>query len=202
MYENQGRNYLMLRDIVIDSRSCRSFDESVKLGENDLRDLIDTARLCPSAVNRQPLKYRLVFEHDEVEDVVANTSWAGLLRDRKFPPEGHHPSAFIVICCDTKICENPDSCKVDVGIAAQTIMLLAAEQGLGGCMIGAFNPTTIAEKLRLPKKCHPVLILALGAPDEMILICNMKEDGNTDYFRDTANIHFVPKRSLDDVIIE
>ena len=52
----------MIRDIVIESRSYRSFDESQKLGEEDLRTLIDTARLCPSAVNRQPLKYRLVFE--------------------------------------------------------------------------------------------------------------------------------------------
>ena len=56
----------MIRDIVIESRSYRSFDESQKLGEEDLRTLIDTARLCPSAVNRQPLKYRLVFEKDEV----------------------------------------------------------------------------------------------------------------------------------------
>lgn len=192
----------MIRDIVIDSRSYRSFNESLKIRKEDLRDLIDTARLCPSGVNRQPLKYRLVTEHDEVETVVENTAWAGLLKDRTFPPEGHHPSAFIVMCCDTKICENPDSCKVDVGIAAQTIMLQAAEAGYGGCMIGAFNPTTIAEKLRLPKKCHPVLILALGVPDETVFICNVDETGNTNYFRDKADLHFVPKRSLNDIIVE
>lgn len=192
----------MIRDIVIESRSYRSFDETKKLGEEDLRTLLDTARLCPSAVNRQPLKYRLVCEKDEVETVVENTAWAGALKDRTFPPEGHHPSAFIVMCCDTKICADPNSCGVDVGIAAQTIMLQAAEAGFGGCMIGAFDRTTIAEKLRLPKKLVPVLILALGVPDETVLICNVNADGDTIYFRDKADLHFVPKRSLDDIIIE
>ncbi len=192
----------MIRDIVIDSRSYRSFDESHKIGEEDLRTFIDTARLCPSGVNRQPLKYRLVCEKDEVETVVANTAWAGLLKDRTFPPEGHHPTAFIVMCCDTKICEDPKHCQIDVGIAAQTIMLQVAEAGLGGCMIGAFNPDTIAEKLRLPRKLVPVLLLAIGVPDETVFICNLGEDGNTNYFRDKANLHFVPKRSLDDIIVE
>lgn len=192
----------MIRDIVIESRSYRSFNESQKIGEEDLRTLIDTARLCPSAVNRQPLKYRLVFEKDEVETVVENTAWAGALKDMTFPPEGHHPSAFIVMCCDTKICEDPNGCKVDVGIAAQTIMLQAAEAGFGGCMIGAFNPTIIGDKLRLPKKLVPVLILALGVPDETVFICNVDASGNTMYFRDKANIHFVPKRALDEIIVE
>lgn len=192
----------MIRDIVIESRSYRSFDESRKIGAEDLRTLIDTARLCPSAVNRQPLKYRLVTDNDEVETVVENTAWAGMLKDRTFPPEGHHPTAFIVMCCDTTICADPNGCKVDVGIAAQTIMLQAAEAGFGGCMIGAFNPEVIAEKLRLSKKLVPVLILAFGIPDETVFICNVDSTGSTAYFRDKADLHFVPKRALDDIIVE
>ncbi len=69
-------------------------------------------------------------------------------------------------------------------------------------MIGAFNPDTIAEKLRLSKKNVPVLLIALGVPDETVLICNTDASGNTTYFRDKANVHFVPKRALEDVIIE
>ena len=51
----------MIHDIVLESRSYRSFNESIKIGKEDLETFIDTARLCPSACNFQPLKYRLVY---------------------------------------------------------------------------------------------------------------------------------------------
>lgn len=192
----------MIRDLVIDSRSYRSFDETKKIGREDLLDLVDTARLCPSAVNRQPLKYRPVYEHDEVEAVLAKTHWGGLLPDVKLPPDGHHPAAFLVLCCDKTVTENPASMQVDVGIAAQTILLQATELGMGGCMIGAFDREGVAVELRLPKKLEPTLLIALGIPDETVMICNLPADGNTAYFRDKANIHFVPKRSLEEVVVE
>lgn len=192
----------MIRDIVIDSRSYRSFNESIKIGKQDLLDLIDTARLCPSAVNRQPLKYRLVYEKDEVEDVLSITKWAGALPDRTFPPEGHHPSAFIIVCCDTSITEDVDAARFDAGIATQTIMLQACESGFGGCIIGAFKPEEMSQKLLIAKKYKPIVAIALGIPDETVIICNVPESGSTMYFRDKADLHFVPKRSLDDIIIE
>ena len=192
----------MIRDLVIDSRSYRSFDESRKIGKEDMLDLLDTARLCPSAVNLQPLKYRLVYEHDEVENVLASTKWAGLLPDVKLPPDGHHPTAFIAVLCDTSVCENPDGARFDAGIACQTILLQACESGFGGCLIGAFNPAEISAKLLIPKKYKPIVLIALGVPDETVILCNMPESGSTAYFRDSANLHFVPKRSLEEVVIE
>lgn len=192
----------MIRDIVIDSRSYRSFNESGKIGKQDLMDLIDTARLCPSAVNRQPLKYRLVYEKDEVEEVLAITKWAGALPDKKLPPDGHHPAAFIVVCCDTSIVEDVNAARFDAGIATQTILLQACESGMGGCIIGAFDPAIMSQKLLIAKKYKPIVAIALGIPDETVIICNVPESGSTMYFRDKADLHFVPKRSLEDIIIE
>ncbi len=192
----------MIRDLVIENRSYRSFDESRKIGAEDLRGLIDTARLVPSAVDRQPLKYRLVHERGEVEEVLSHTHWGGLLPDIKLPPDGHHPTAFIAVCCDTSITAEPSHADKDCGIAAQTILLAAAEAGFGGCMIGAFDKDAVSVSLRLPKKLSPMLLIALGVPDETVFICEIPESGSTAYFRDKANIHFVPKRSLDDVIVE
>ena len=192
----------MLRDIVADSRSYRSFDESKKIGKEDLIDLIETARLCPSAVNLQPLKYRLVYEHDEVEEVLALTKWGGLLKDVKLPPDGHHPVAFIAVCCDTSVCANVDGARFDAGVASQTIMLQACELGYGGCMIGAFNPDELSKTLLIPKKYKPIVLLALGVPDETVFICELPKSGETAYYRDKAGIHYVPKRSAADIIIE
>ena len=192
----------MIHDIVVDSRSCRSFDESKPIGREDLLDLIDTARLCPSASNRQPLKYRLVYEKEEVEDLLTLTKWAGLLPDVKLPPDGHHPTAFLVVCCDTAVTEDVNSVRFDAGIVSQTMMLQATEVGFGGCIIGAFDPVEVSRHLLIPKKFKPVILLAFGVPDEMIMICNPDKNGSTAYFRDKANVHFVPKRAREDIIIE
>lgn len=192
----------MIRDLVIDSRSYRSFDESHPIMEQDLKDLIDTVRLVPSAVNRQPLKYKLCTDKTEVEKVLAKTAWAGLLKDITLPPEGHHPTAFIIICHDTSVAPDPKSSSVDVGIAAQTIMLNACEMGFGGCMLGAFNADEVSDAVRIPTKYRPVLLLALGIPDETVFITEIGKDGDTKYFRDKAGLHFVPKRSLESVLID
>ncbi len=191
----------MIRDIVINARSYRSFEENRPISKEELEGFLDTARLCSSAMNKQALKYRVVSEKDEVEETLALTKWAGALKDRHFPPDGHHPTAFIVVCCDTKIAEASKWTVFDAGIAAQTICLQAAEAGFGTCMLGAFDPEEVAKTLRIPKHCQPLCVIAFGVPDETVFICNVPPTGETTYFRNSANLHFVPKRSLEDILL-
>lgn len=47
----------------------------------------------------------------------------------------------------------------------------------------------------------PVLIVAIGKPDETIVLTDVKEDGDINYYRDENDVHYVPKRSLEDLII-
>lgn len=192
----------MVKELVVSNRSFRSFDESKVFTAKELEALVDTARLSASAANRQPLKYKLCTDKAEVEKVLSLTKWAGFLPELNLPPEGHHPTAFIVICHDTSVAPETKYSAVDVGIAAQTIMLAACECGYGGCMIGAFDPDAVSDGLRLALKYRPVLILALGIPDEAVFITEIGKDGDTKYFRDKVGIHYVPKRSLESVIID
>lgn len=192
----------MLRDLVLENRSYRSFDEKYPISRELLTAWIDNARLTPSAVNLQPLKYRIVDTREGVEKVLPHTAWAGLLKDVKLPPEGHHPAAFVAICHDTTIRENPGSSATDVGIAAMTLLLSATEAGYGGCMIGAFDRDRVGEVLRIPEKYVPVLLVALGKPDELVFLSEPKDPTNVAYYRDDHNLHFVPKRKLDDILIE
>ncbi|MBR4206158.1 MAG: nitroreductase family protein [Clostridia bacterium] len=192
----------MLRDLVIQSRSYRSFDESRRVGREELLEFIDTARCCPSSVNLQPLKYRIVYEPDEVEELLGMTHWAGLLPDVKLPPDGHHPTAFIAVCADTSVTSNLDNARFDAGTASQTILLAATEAGFGGCLIGAFREEEVAPFLRLPKKLKPIVLIALGVPDEFVILCDLPASGSTKYYRDKANVHYVPKRSLKEIVIE
>lgn len=189
----------MIKDIVKLSRSRRSFRPNVEISREVLIELVDTARYCPAAMNLQVLKYRIVTDKDEIAAMLGITRWASSL-SIKLPPENHEPSAFIVICHDTAITPIKPIFTIDVGICAQTIMLTAAEMKLGGCMIGSATSDAIRAALNIPSHLEPQLILGLGLPDDKIELTEAT-DGNVKYYRDENNVHYVPKRPLDEIII-
>lgn len=190
---------MSFNDLVKASRSVRSFDKTRPITEEVLLDLVALTRACPAAMNLQVLKYRLVFKAEEVTALLAKTRWAASL-PQKMPPEGKEPDGFIVICHDRSVAEQRPIFNIDVGIVAQTMMLGACERGFGGCIIGSADPTAVSELLGLPSHLTPALILGLGTPDEEIVLTDAKH-GEVKYYRDENNVHYVPKRPLDELII-
>lgn len=191
----------MLRDLVEKNRSYRGYDESYKFTKEELMELVDLTRFVPSGMNAQVLKYKLAWEKEEVDLIQSTTKWAAALPQLTIPHDGKHPTAFIVMCQDTNLAANLQAHGKDIGIAAQTILLGAVEKGLGGCMIGNYNPATVKEKLGLAENLEPVLIVALGKPDEKVVIVDIKEDGKINYYRDENDVHYVPKRKLEDIVL-
>lgn len=191
----------MFKDLVLKNRSFRGFDESRRITREELCGLAELARYCPSATNNQLLRFALVSEPAEAEALNALVKLGGLLPEKHLPYPGHHPVAFIVILQDVSNGPGSKWVAMDVGIAAQTILLGAAEQGLGGCMIGNFRPSEVAALLKLPDTLEPKLVLALGKPDETVVITDVGEDGSTKYYRDEQDVHYVPKRKLEDLIL-
>ncbi len=189
----------MLKELVAKCRSFRRFYQEVPVRRETLLALVDTARLTASAANAQPLRFRIVSEPAECAAVFPFINWAGALTNWPGPAEGERPSAYIVICCDQTVSK---SSMWDEGIAAQTIMLSAAEQGFGGCIIGSCSRSGIAEALGIDAERFPVrLVLALGKPKEEVRIVPVGPDGSTAYYRDEAQVHYVPKRSLAEVLL-
>lgn len=165
-----------------------------------LMELCEIARYTPATMNLQPLKYRLVTDEAEVTGMTGITRWAAALT-QKLPPEGHGPSAYIVICHDTELTPQKPLFMIDVGIVAQTIMLAAAERGFGGCILGSAKETELSELLGLPERMIPVLALGLGVPEETVALTDA-EDGKVRYYRDEKGVHYVPKRPLDEMILD
>lgn len=89
----------------------------------------------------------------------------------------------------------------DAGIAAQTILLGATEMELGGCMIGNIKHTQLQEVLNIPDNLEIVLVIALGKPKETVVIEEMKSNDDIKYWRDEQQVHHVPKRQLQDIVI-
>jgi nitroreductase len=160
--------------------------------------MIDSARLSGSAANRQRIRFALVNDKPTSDAIFQNVAFAGYLKDWAGPTESERPTAYIVMMCKE---ENIDtSLAIDMGIYAEAILLTATEMGLGGCMLGAFSAEKVSDALALDKKYVPTLILALGKPDEEIVLHDADEI-TAPYYRDEDGIHHVPKRKLEDIII-
>ena len=191
---------MTISELMHKTRSFRTFKSGAEIDEVTLLSFIDNARISAATMNLQPLKYRIVTG-DEVARVLPLTRWAAALKDKKLPPEGHGPSAFIVICHDNSVVPFKPLFLKDVGITAEVIMLSATEAGYGGCIIGSAGPEALIEALELPEGLEPELVLALGVPDETVVLVD-SEDGNVAYYRDENNVHYAPKRKLEDIIIK
>lgn len=183
-------------DLVRQARTFRRFVESDPVPKDALRRLVDLARLVPSGGNLQPLRYRIVhgLEARQLDPLVA---WAGLLKDWGGPKPGERPTAFIIILSAA----GKPPAHADIGIAAQTIQLAAAELGFGACMMGSIKRKEIHKVLGIPDAWDVQLAIALGRPAETVVLENLPPDGNTGYYRTPDGVHHVPKRSLADVLI-
>jgi len=186
----------MLKELILKNRSYRKFDANSKVSEQTLKNLIDLARQTPSSKNKQPLKYLLVNQEKKTDFLFKQLSWAKHLTDWSGPSIEERPSAYIVLLLDTGISTEAG---VDAGISAQTILLGAVEKALGGCIIRSVNRQEIIQHFNLPHHLEILFVIALGKPKQEIKLVETKQ-GKTEYFTDSEGVHYVPKRSLDEVI--
>ena len=191
----------MFLDLVKQARSHRGFRQDRKVTRQELEHLVECARFTPAARNDQVLKYYLAEKPEMVAAIQPLTKWAGALAELHLPRKGAEPVAYIVICLDGSLAENPTPYQRDVGIVAQTMLLAAVEMGLNGCMIGSFAAGELREKLGLPEAIKPQLLLALGERTDRIVMTDVGEDGSTTYYRDAEDTHYVPKRTLEQLIL-
>ncbi len=189
----------MLADLVRKNRSYRRFFQDQPISEDTLRGLVDLARLTPSGRNVQPLRYMLSWQPELNAQIFPTLAWAGYLTDWQGPEPGEQPAGYIVILGDKQITNNFG---IDPGIVAQTMLLGAAEQGLGGCIIATVQRVRLAELLKIPERYEILLVLALGAPKEEVVVEPLAEGGDVKYWRDEAHVHHVPKRLLEDLILK
>ena len=183
-----------LQSLLAKNRSTRGFDASFKVRHDQLVTLVEAARLAPSAMNQQVLRYRLVTE-EEAHLVVPHIRLGRALPELNLPLEGTEPNAFVVICSD----KESRWVDMDLGIATQTVLLRAVEMGLNGICIAAFDHEEVSKALNL--SVAPQLILAIGRSAEHIEVVDIAEGESTTYYRKNGT-HFVPKLRTEDIIIK
>jgi len=189
----------MLKDIILKNRSYRKFRANENVPMDMLESLIDLARITPSSKNIQPLKYLLLNKKKDTDYVFERLKWAWYLKDWNGPSKDEQPPAFIIMVLDKKL---NDNAMIDAGIASQTILLGAVEQGLGGCIVRTVNRYEIQNHFKLPEHLEIILVIALGKPDQIVELTKVDKSGDIHYFEDDDQVHYVPKRSIDEIIIK
>ena len=183
-----------LNSLLLKNRSYRGYDSSYIVSKEELLKIVEVYTKIPSAKNQQPLRFKLVTAEDAPR-LQQYTKWAGALPELNLPFPGTEPNAFIIIC--TTVAENK-WVDIDLGIAAQSMLLKAVELGLNGICIGAFNKTEVTNEFGLQHE--PLLVLAIGKGAENIQLTNIGADDPHNYYRKNG-VHFVPKLGMKDLIL-
>lgn len=187
-----------LLELVTKNRNYRRFQQSEPVTTEQLRSLVELARLSPSAGNLQPLKFILSNEGTRNDAVFSCLVWESYIKDSPGPGEGRRPAAYILILGDTTITRD-FSC--DHGIAAQSILLGATEMGFGGYMFADIDRDRLAKLIGIPERYEILAVVALGIPRERVVVTEAK-DGDVAYWRDINKVHHVPKRTLGEIILD
>ena len=181
-----------MKNLIKKRRTVRKFKRT-PLTKEMLLSYVESARVAPSAANMQALKYAVVHGKT-AEKIFPLVKFAGYLPDYN-PTEEEQPSAYVIICADTSIRKAGND--IDVGIAAEHIVLSALSDGVGSCLMAAIDREAIAKLLNLPENLTISLVVALGYADEEQKEVEFK--GDIKYYLEDDTI-CVPKRSLDEVL--
>lgn len=174
------------------NRSYRRFTNRA-IQKSEMDALMCAASLTASAGNLQQLRFVPVTGSD-CKLVFPHLRWAGYLPEWDGPVESERPTGYVIVLCP-KPSDGKMLVGMDVGIAAQSILLTAIDMGLGGCMLASIDRPALLEALDIDGEQWAVpLVIALGEPCEQVRIVPVT-DGNIKYYRDGNGVHYVPKRT-------
>ena len=166
------RPHPSLESLLKKNRSYRGYDASRPVTREDLVKLLEVTRWVGSGMNAQPLRYRLVCGAEAIK-VHPLVKLGAALPEEHLPHPGEEPSAYIVVCSAVPESKVVD---IDLGIAAQSILLKAVEYGLGGIFILNVRADDLRAALDLPLR--PLAVIGLGKPSESIFITDAKPGGS------------------------
>ena len=189
------RNNPSLDTLLHRNRSHRGFDKTRIVTEEELRKIVSVNSLLPSAMNRQPLRFKLVTRTSGAEKVLARIRLGGALPQLHLPLPGTEPEAFILVCAAVAEDRFVD---IDLGISLQSMGLKAVEMGLNALIICAFDQEALAKDFALPSA--PLAVLAVGKGSDSIFLKPSGPEESRAYYR-KEGVHYVPKLRPEDLLL-
>lgn len=151
-------------------QSDRAFDPSRPVEKEKLRQILETARLAPSACNSQPWHF-IVVDDPDVKNQLADAVASKVLGINHFTKQA--PMHIVIVEERPNLSasfgswvKDKNFAHIDVGIAAAHLVLAAEEEGLGSCILGWFDEEKVRKLLKVPKGKRILLDVVLGYPTQ------------------------------------
>ena len=144
-------------EVIKKRESIRDYEYRA-ISEDKLHNVLEAARLAPSASNRQRWKFIVVREDERRRELSRATG-----------AQTHVANAPVVIAAVTTMPEyvmrsGVPAHPIDLAIAVDHMTLAAVDQGLGTCWIGGFHQEEVKNILEVPENYRVVVMLTLGFP--------------------------------------
>lgn len=148
---------MTLLDIIKSRYSCRGYLDT-PVEQSKLDYILECVRLAPSAVNRQPWRFRIVVNAEEkaLLQQCYNRDWfrtapmyivASIRHDEEWVRK-----------------DGKQHGNIDIAIAVEHLCLAATEQGLGSCWVCAFDAQKCHELLGYDPEEEPAVLIPIGYP--------------------------------------
>jgi nitroreductase len=134
---------------IITKRDTRSYTMD-PIAEDTLRKVLQAGRMAGSSKNRQPVRFVLVVDKENM---------AGLAKCGDFSEPLGPATAAIAVCI------GEEGLEFDAGRAAQNIMIAAWNEGLASCPVRIHHEDCGRQALGLPAGWRISMVIALGLPD-------------------------------------
>lgn len=195
MPAHRSRPGFSLERLLERNRSCRGYDSTYHVREDQLRSIIGVNTRLASARNAQTLRFRMV-QGEEARRITPLLKMGVALPELHLPLESEQPSAYIVICSVETESRFVD---IDMGISVQSMLLRAVEMGLNGLCVAAFDKEEVRKTLGL--ELEPLLVVAFGRSVEKYRLKPVEDDSALGYYRENG-VHVIPKLTLEQIIIK
>ena len=159
---------MKFQELVAKRFSCRAYKPD-PVARELVEQILEAARLAPSACNRQPWRFAVATEAATRRRLVEEGFLPGIRMTWAMTAPVH-----VVVGMETSFLTHRlaasvsgvDYPWVDIGIAGEHLVLAATELGLGTCWIGWIKPRAVAQMVGWPRSVKPVVVITVGYPHD------------------------------------
>lgn len=125
--------------------------------EEKLQQVLEAARLAPTAANRQPFQFVVIHTAGREEEM-----------KRIYGRDWFAQAPLVICACGipsqawVRASDGKNYTDVDIAIVMDHLILAATDVGLGTCWVAAFDPDAAREVLGLPDDVEPIAFTPLG----------------------------------------
>jgi nitroreductase len=150
-------------ELVNERRAIRKYKQ-FEIPDEDIKKILDAARLAPSAENSQPWRF-IIVKGQESKELLARPSPQSFIVDANI---------IVVVLGDPSVscCPAATWTTRDPMIATDHLVLAATALGYGTCWIANYESRPkewveeVKRALKIPEHMHIIVLVAIGVPDE------------------------------------